>query len=260
MLSEQPPQANLSARPALWGGQFPAARLGEFLAAWQLDQRDMPWRLWEWVSEIILAHTDDQRTQAQAAPDPTNLDWLERGRAFGEGGDLSVRRDGDCVYWRFIGAADATLPDGFVPDAQRRDSALASPCAPADVASDAPAPPFRAADFWASEFPGREPDQWQAPDFAEWQRVTRHGLLWGQERRAPDVEPNGDRKGTGVWREDRVAGVRTALAYPKMSRRYGRDENEAGRVALEYDEYLNADTVEAIWWRGLTHWVNRGGR
>lgn len=96
---------------AIWGGKFKADKLAAFLDAWDWTSLDMPWHIWEWVSDIIFEH--------QSGP-PALLDedfrrpqWLERARFFGPGGDLELRRDGDCFLWRFVGRPETTKPCGF---------------------------------------------------------------------------------------------------------------------------------------------------
>lgn len=88
-------------RLAILGGQFGPERLAAFLAAWQGRWATMPWRIWEHVSEIGFADT------------PKDPDLLQRGEVFGEGGHLSLRRDGNRWYWRYIGPADQPVPKGF---------------------------------------------------------------------------------------------------------------------------------------------------
>jgi hypothetical protein len=88
---------------AVWGGEFPVARLGEFLAAWELPRTEMPLAIWEHVDRIDF----DRGTP------PGESDLLERARVFGPEGDLDVRRDGDLVLWRFIGRKGARIPPGF---------------------------------------------------------------------------------------------------------------------------------------------------
>ena len=61
----------------------------------------MPWRIWEHISEIGFAD------------EPQAPDLLQRGEIFGEGGHLSLRRDGNLWYWRYIGPADQPAPAGF---------------------------------------------------------------------------------------------------------------------------------------------------
>lgn len=88
---------------SIWGGRFGVERLGAFLDGWQLEQRQMPWRIWEEVSRIDFEW--EKR--------PANPYLLERGRLFGPGGDLALRRDGDRFLWRFVGPADAAPPNDF---------------------------------------------------------------------------------------------------------------------------------------------------
>ena len=88
---------------SIWGGNFEARRLADFLKRWKLEEREMPWRIWEWVSRIVF----------QWETLPGNPKLLERGRLFGPGGDLSLRRDGDRFLWHFIGPAGVEPPVGF---------------------------------------------------------------------------------------------------------------------------------------------------
>ncbi|MBW2065327.1 MAG: hypothetical protein JRJ03_10400 [Deltaproteobacteria bacterium] len=85
---------------AIWGGVRAENRLSEFLRQWDLSQ--MPYRIWEYVSEIVF-----ERDTL-----PQNVALLERGRLFGPGGDLELRRDGGMFAWRFIGPAAVQPPAG----------------------------------------------------------------------------------------------------------------------------------------------------
>lgn len=109
---------------AIWGGEFIAGSFeaaGEmlpgtvkylqdfttqvksvaaFFEAWSLEHRGMPWRIWEQIDKIVL--------EKDSLPD--KYDLLERGRAFGPGGDLSLRRDGNTFRWRFVGPAGCKPP------------------------------------------------------------------------------------------------------------------------------------------------------
>jgi len=62
----------------------------------------MSYRIWEYVSEIAF----EKETL------PQNAALLERGRLFGSGGDLELRRDGATFAWRFIGPAGVQPPTG----------------------------------------------------------------------------------------------------------------------------------------------------
>lgn len=85
------------------GGACLSNALLDFLTAWKLPKDDMPYCLWEEASRIVLAEMTPPR-----APK-----WLERGRIFGPGGDLSLRRDGEAFNWWFIGPAGVTAPVGY---------------------------------------------------------------------------------------------------------------------------------------------------
>ena len=85
---------------SLWGGRCAESNLSEFLRQWDLSE--MPFRVWEYVSKIAFG----QDTL------PQNVALLERGRLFGEGGDLELRRDGAAFAWRFVGPAGIQPPTG----------------------------------------------------------------------------------------------------------------------------------------------------
>lgn len=76
---------------AIWGGMFAERDLLKFVENWIM----IPYRIWEYSSGITLVK--DQ------LPVTDNLLWLERGRLFGEGGDLTLRRNGDRFHWHFVG-------------------------------------------------------------------------------------------------------------------------------------------------------------
>jgi hypothetical protein len=89
---------------AVWGGTSDASRLGDFLQTWDLPRPGMPWNVWQWTDQIRLGHGEGS---------PGDLDYLERGRVFGEEGDLSLRRDGSRFLWHFVGVTGTAPPDGF---------------------------------------------------------------------------------------------------------------------------------------------------
>jgi hypothetical protein len=218
-------------RPALWGGEFGAAALPAFLAAWEAADRDMPWRISEWIS--------DMKFEREVRGAPSDFEHLEQLRLFGPGGDLQLRRhqalpplvlpraaDDDSApqapfapdrwLWRFVGPQGLALPEGMMPGTE--------PDLPG-----AAQPPFVAVDYWAGKPAGRG-----------LQRQERRVLLWGALRY---TEAGGERGFS--WREDRVAGVRRPLQYP------GNWPKPPERAVLEYDVFLDRGNVEAVWWRGL---------
>ena len=85
---------------SIWGGTCSENVLLDFLERWSLKQ--MAYRIWEYTDQIAFA---------EHLPDNTAL--LERGRLFGEGGDLGLRRDGDVFRWRFVGKPEVRPPDGY---------------------------------------------------------------------------------------------------------------------------------------------------
>ena len=95
---------------AIWGGSFEASKLQEFLDAWGLEKRKMPYRVWEWASAMVF----EKDTLPDQTEDPMKaLEWLERGRAFGPDGDLSLRRDGERFFWHFVGEGKTIIPENF---------------------------------------------------------------------------------------------------------------------------------------------------
>jgi hypothetical protein len=88
-------------RPAIWGGAYAEDALIDFLAGW--DLKGMPYRIWESTDRI-----DFERDSS--AP---NVALLERGRLFGPGGDLDLRRDDDTFRWRFVGAPGVRPPKDY---------------------------------------------------------------------------------------------------------------------------------------------------
>ncbi len=101
MLVEQVKQSQVGKETlSIWGGVCAESDLIEFLKQWNLTQ--MPYRIWEYASNIVF--------EKDTLPDNTVL--LQRGRLFGPGGDLEVRRDGEKFVWRFVGPAGAQPPGG----------------------------------------------------------------------------------------------------------------------------------------------------
>jgi hypothetical protein len=88
-------------RPTIIGGRFAADRLDAFLGAWRARWDAMPWRIWEHVSEIVFSD------------EPKTPQYLQRADVFGEGGHLSMRRDGNRWFWHYIGPAGEPAPAGF---------------------------------------------------------------------------------------------------------------------------------------------------
>ncbi|RMD64909.1 TIGR03986 family CRISPR-associated RAMP protein, partial [Candidatus Parcubacteria bacterium] len=86
---------------SIWGGRCTENDLLTFLEGWQ-NLAQMPYRIWEYASNIVF----------QKGTLPENAILLQRGRLFGKGGDLEVRRDGQEFAWRFVGPAGTQPPDG----------------------------------------------------------------------------------------------------------------------------------------------------
>lgn len=137
----------------IWGGKLEKNDtetleqvLEGFLAAWGLPSRQMPWRIWEYANRIQFKEED-------AVLDAAQCSLLERGRVFGTGGDLSLRRDGDRWLWHFI-------------------STIAGP-------------PTQGPDWDARNFWKERPDREINPNLRLRQR-TEKALLWGEYRKTED--------------------------------------------------------------------------
>lgn len=88
-------------RPTILGGEFPAERLNDFLSVWQARWKAMPYRIWEHISLI------------EFADEPKQPEFLQRAEIFGEGGHLSLRRDGNRWLWHYVGEAVDLSLNGF---------------------------------------------------------------------------------------------------------------------------------------------------
>jgi hypothetical protein len=89
---------------SIWGGEFESASLEIFWQAFSDLISELPWGILEYVDKVQL------KTGADAAALPGHHDRLNRVRLFGEGGDLSVRRDGWTFRWFFVGPSNAARP------------------------------------------------------------------------------------------------------------------------------------------------------
>jgi len=89
-------------RLSIWGGSCEEAELSRILMHW----RDLwCYEFWEW--------TDDCRLSSWKGNNPSRFEYLERGRLFGPGGDLELRRDGFGVSWRLIAPSGVRPPAGL---------------------------------------------------------------------------------------------------------------------------------------------------
>jgi hypothetical protein len=85
---------------SIWCGSCNEDDLFDFLLSWNLV--DMRYRIWESSSEVVF--------QKDLLPSSSIL--LERGRLFGNGGDLTLRRYRKSFHWHFIGPAGIQPPNG----------------------------------------------------------------------------------------------------------------------------------------------------
>lgn len=168
---------------AIWGGTCAEGTLVGFIKAWPLKY--MPYRIWESTDRIKFK---------KEMPVP-NVTLLERGRLFGKGGDLDLRRDGDEFRWRFVGDPHVRPPDGY--DAEENDFWTQHP----DVA-------FHCYEETALLWGERKGDRWHedrvataeldypAPDDAE--RVQVQYTLYSRAGRVEFVRLSG----VNQWKED----------------------------------------------------------
>lgn len=111
---ENDPLIDKDSSIAIYGGEFVADKLSDFLGAW--DFTAMPYRIWEFAHRISFTR-EEQKTVADSVRQNSAL--LERGRVFGAnedltvGGDLSLRRDENRFLWHFIGASSDTLTESL---------------------------------------------------------------------------------------------------------------------------------------------------
>lgn len=123
---------------AIWGGWCATeADLLKLLQDWPKRDEAMPYRIWEYSDQITF---EEKKL-------PQDAHWLERGRLFGPGGDLEVRRDGDRFYWHFVGRVGMQPPAGN----------------------------FHAQDFWTESETG-----------TRFFHCEKHALLWGERREGFD--------------------------------------------------------------------------
>lgn len=90
---------------AVWGGKLNPNEWLAFLKAWEWKD-DKRWRILEYVSDFVI-------DEGETAITPERMPLLERAEFFGESGHLSTRRDGETVYWHFVGQSDVKVPDGY---------------------------------------------------------------------------------------------------------------------------------------------------
>lgn len=106
-MSEKTSQKDL----AFQGGRIETKVLEMFLSQWEWTKLDMPWRIWEWVSDIAFEHEAGAPALANAGV--RRPEWLERLRFFGPSGDLELRRDGEHFLWRLVGLPTVNIPARF---------------------------------------------------------------------------------------------------------------------------------------------------
>ncbi len=89
------PQVGKRHKLSIRSGTCRAADVAKVMYIWGIPDNDMPYCIWEYVSEILFQH--NQR------PVQDTLHLLQRGRVFGKAGDMILWRQGEEFAWRFIG-------------------------------------------------------------------------------------------------------------------------------------------------------------
>lgn len=87
---------------SIFGGYCVEQNLKDFIRQWKIK---FPFGIWEYTNEIIFK-------KENLTSWDINVALLERGRLFGEEGDLTLRREGPCFNWFFIGPAGIQVPKG----------------------------------------------------------------------------------------------------------------------------------------------------
>jgi hypothetical protein len=122
----------------VWGGWCTEDDLLDLMQDWPECDVAMPYRIWEYAYEVVF----EEKTLPADAPS------LLRGRLFGQGGDLSLRREGHRLHWHFVGPAGTRPPAGD----------------------------YHAQDFWQYATAG-----------AVFHRRVQRALLWGERRQGFDL-------------------------------------------------------------------------
>lgn len=89
---------------AIWGGYCTAGDIISLLQSWPERDKELPYRIWQYTDSLHFVNA--------AEPLPESERWLERGRLFGPGGDLSFRRAQNRFYWHFVGPTPLKPPTG----------------------------------------------------------------------------------------------------------------------------------------------------
>ncbi len=85
---------------SVWSGYCAPEDILGFLKGWDLET--MPYRIWEYASAICFDRDSP----------PKDVNLLQKGRLFGDGGDLELLWVGGSFRWRFIGPAGISPPHG----------------------------------------------------------------------------------------------------------------------------------------------------
>lgn len=106
-IREAPPAAELLTAV---GGEdtFSGTRASNVVAAFKNNLAGLDFAVWEFFSEL--------RPPGLFVEIPRDLEYLDRARLFGPGGDVELRRDQDRLLWRFVGPPNTKVPSGLEHD------------------------------------------------------------------------------------------------------------------------------------------------
>lgn len=90
---------------AILGGAIKADQISEFIAKCNFYM--MPYKIWEYTNEIKFV--------VDELPDSSKYKYLVRGRIFGPGGDMEIRRESDIFLWHFIGQEETINLENYNP-------------------------------------------------------------------------------------------------------------------------------------------------
>ncbi|KAA0224692.1 hypothetical protein EDS67_22760 [candidate division KSB1 bacterium] len=192
---------------AVWGGKLKPTEWLDFLEAWKWKD-DKRWRILEFVSDFKI---EDDKPQIISEKD---IPLLERAEFFGKSGHLSTRRDGETVYWHFVGERDIKVPDGYD-----------------DVKNN----------------------YWTAHPEDKFRRSEKHMLLWGERIKDGDTWTNDwfdDRVGWAKLSYPHVEEPKNGNAENQPPA--AKEQNQ--RVQANYWQFTRAGQVAFVWLTGLSEY------
>ncbi|MFQ5615858.1 MAG: hypothetical protein ACE5GO_05295 [Anaerolineales bacterium] len=88
---------------SILGSQCNADQVLALLGGWP-ELGSLSYRIWEYTDEIEIVENGN-------LPIAARIQYLERARLFGKGGDLTLRRVGEQFHWWFIGPQGISVPE-----------------------------------------------------------------------------------------------------------------------------------------------------